>query len=166
MVMIKILLGVSIVAFTSFCGYIFSGKYRKRKSFFRQFNEFNERFLSEISYYRRPIGDFISQYSYKEDFDELLKLFYGQISSEEDERGSFIDETSFHFLSQEEKLFVDNYFLMFGRGDSVSQKGYFSSVKEKIVGLRNHAESEAKKYGDLYIKLGFLCGLLILILIV
>ena len=96
----------------------------------------------------------------------MLRLFYGRISSEEDERKSFIDETSFHFLSQEEKLFVDNYFLMLGRGDSVSQKGYFSSVKEKIVGLRNRAESEAKKYGDLYIKLGFLCGLLILILIV
>ena len=125
--MIKILLGISIVAFTSFCGYVFSGKYRKRKSFFRQFNEFNERFLSEISYYRRPIADFISQYSYKEDFDELLRLFYGRISSEEDERKSFIDETSFHFLSQEEKLFVDNYFSSLASTSSICGFATFST---------------------------------------
>ena len=164
--MIKIVLGISIIAFTSFCGYILAGRYRKRKEFFRQFNEFNERFLSEISYYRRPIADFISQYSYKNDFDDLLRLFYERISNEEFEGGNLTEENAFHFLSQEEKSFVDNYFLMLGRGDSVSQKGYFSSVKDKIVTMRNDTETQSKKYGDLYVKLGFLFGLLVLILII
>ena len=164
--MIKIILGISIVAFTSFCGYILSAKYRRRKEFFRQFNEFNERFLSEISYYRRPIADFIAQYSYKSEFNELLHLFYERISKEEDEEISLTEASCFHFLLNDEKSFVDNYFLMLGRGDSISQKGYFTSMKEKILSLRSEAENQSKRYGDLYVKLGFLCGLLILILII
>ena len=67
--LIKFLLGIAIVAFTSFCGYLFSGKYRKRSLFFRQLNAFNERFLTEISYYRRPIGEFATRYSYKGEFN-------------------------------------------------------------------------------------------------
>ena len=164
--MIKILLGISIVLFASFCGYFFANKYRKRKEFFRQLHEFNERFLSEISYYRRPIADFIAQYAYKNEFDELLRVFYESISNEEMDNRSLAEETSFHFLSEEEKSFVDNYFLMLGRGDSSSQKGYFSSVKEKLIFLRNDTELKAKKYGDLYVKLGFLCGVFVLILMI
>lgn len=164
--MIKIILGISIVAFTSFCGYILSGKYRRRKEFFRQFNEFNERFLSEISYYRRPLADFITQFSYKGEFNELLHLFYERISMEEEEELNLTENSCFYFLLKEEKSFVDNYFLMIGRGDSVSQKGYFSSVKEKMISMRSDAENQSKKYADLYVKIGFLCGLLILILII
>ena len=59
---------------------------------------------------------------------------------------------------------VEDYFLMLGKGDSLSQKGYFSSVKEPLLRLQNEAETTCKRYADLYIKLGFLCGLLILIL--
>ena len=54
--MIKFILGVAIICFTSFCGYVLAKKYRQRKNFFSQMNEFNERFLSEIAYYRRPIN--------------------------------------------------------------------------------------------------------------
>ena len=74
--------------------------------------------------------------------------------------------TEFTFLKEEERRFTENYFLMLGRGDSVSQKGYFTSVKEQLCKLQVSAENSSKKYGDLYIKLGFLCGLLILILII
>ena len=59
-----------------------------------------------------------------------------------------------------------DYFSMLGRGDSSSQKGYFSSVKEDLRRRKIETDAEYKKYGDLYIKLGFLCGLLVLILIV
>ena len=54
--MAKFLLGVAIVAFMSFLGYLLAKKYRKRRDFFVQFTLFNERFLSEISYYRRHLS--------------------------------------------------------------------------------------------------------------
>ena len=63
--MLKFLLGVAIIAFTTFCGYLLGKKYRIKKQFFLQLNEFNERFLSEIAYYRRPLREFIAGYAYQ-----------------------------------------------------------------------------------------------------
>ena len=40
--MVKFLLGVAIVAFSSYCGFVFAKKYRKRKLFFGQLKEFND----------------------------------------------------------------------------------------------------------------------------
>ena len=70
------------------------------------------------------------------------------------------------FLKKEEMGFLEDYFQMLGKGDSSSQKAYFSAMKDEIQKRYALAENEYKKYGDLYIKLGFLCGLFLLILIV
>ncbi len=164
--MIKLLLGLAIVAFTSFCGYLLAGKYRRRKQFFIQLHAFNERFLSEIAYYRRPLGEFVAGYEYKGEFRELLFDYFQAIKDREG-RGLFLtEEGRYAFLKSEEKRTVEDYFLMLGKGDSASQRGYFSTVKSTLASLRQDAEEQAKRYGDLFIKLGFLCGLLLLILIV
>ena len=164
--MIKFLLGIAIVAFTSYCGFVLAKKYRKRKLFFAQFKEFNERFLSEVSYYRRPLGEFASKYVYKGEFQNFLHNFFAEIDelSQSSEREITFDDCE--FLSGEDKDVIEDYFLMLGKGDSASQKGYFSSVKNGLLTLKTNAETACKKYGDLYVKLGFLCGLLILILII
>lgn len=163
--MAKFFLGISIVAFTSFCGYLLAKKYRQRKQFFSQWKEFNERFLNEISYYRRPLGEFVFKYAYKGEFHKLLERFFQTL----DERNLFLgivhEKNEYAFLSQEEKGVVEDYFMMLGKGDSASQKTYFSALKEPIAKMQSNAETAYKKYGDLYVKLGFLCGLLILILL-
>lgn len=38
-------------------------------------NEFNERFLSEIAYYRRPVKEFSQKYEYQGEFEVLLCSF-------------------------------------------------------------------------------------------
>ena len=159
--MLKFLLGVAIVALTSLIGYLLARKFRQRKEFFLQFYEFNERFLSELAYRRRPIREFASSYPYKGEFNLLLVAFFSGI----EERDTF-DLPDFTFLSKEEKNLIFDYFSMLGRGDSISQKGYFSSVTETLSSHVNSSADACKRYGDLYIKLGFLCGLLILILII
>ena len=70
------------------------------------------------------------------------------------------------FLTHEDKIFLNDYFSMFGRSDSVSQKAYFSSANVEIEKRKTNAQSEVKKYGDLYLKMGVLCGILIVILII
>ncbi len=164
--MIKFLLGVAIVAFFSFCGHLLAKKYRQRSSFFKQFKEFNERFLSEIAYYRRPLKDFVTEYAYEGEFGELLKDYFSAIDDRTQVEFLLSQRDKYSFLNEDERRTVEDYFLMLGKGDSTSQKGYFGSVKEKLTSLRSEAESAAKRYGDLYVKLGFLFGLLILILIV
>ncbi len=164
--MIKFLLGVAIVAFTSFCGYLLSKGYRKRKAFFKQFKEFNERFLSEISYYRRPLKEFAGAYAYNGEFQILLESYFQALDARSETSITVCEKEEYSFLTEEDRRVVEDYFLMLGRGDSASQKGYFTSVVAKLSAIQTESETAAKRYGDLYVKIGFLCGLLILILIV
>ena len=164
--MLKLLSGIAIITFTTFCGYLFAQKYRKRKLFFAQLREFNERFLSEIAYYRLPIGEFIASFSYQKEFEILLKEFFLNIETRSVNDLGIFDLPEYAFLTKEEKGIVQDYFLMIGKGDSASQKAYFSSVKDKLLKLQTDSENNCKRYNDLYIKIGFLCGLLILILII
>ena len=166
MKMAKFILGVFIVAFTTFCGYLLAGKYRKRKLFFRQFYEFNQRFLSEMEYYRRPIEEFASRYAYKGEFHQLLEDFFQSLEARSYFDRALVNKSEFSFIKAEEKSMIEDYFIMLGRGDSGSQKGYFSAMKDKLNTMHANAVNASKKYGDLYIKIGFLCGLLLLILIV
>ena len=163
--MLKFLSGIVIIAFTTFCGYLLARKYRRRRQFFSQWKEFNERFLTEISYYRRPIQQFIGNFSYQGEFECLLRTF-SQMLGDDERKGDFTEEADFVFLKAEEKRVVEDYFLMLGKGDSASQKAYFSSIKDTLSKLQSEAEESCKRYGDLYIKMGFLCGLLLLILII
>ena len=164
--MLRFLSGVAIVVFATFCGYLLSKKYRQKKVFFQQFKEFNERFLSEITYYRRPIQEFVSGYRYQGEFQVLLEEFFSTMETRAANDQKVFNLPEYHFLTAEEKVFVIDYFSMLGKGDSLSQKGYFSSVKETLAKLQMESEKDCKRYGDLYVKIGFLCGLLILILIV
>lgn len=164
--MTKLLLGIAIVAFTAFCGYFLAKKYRQKKLFFTQFEAFNERFLTEISYARRPIKEFVESYTYQGEFGGLLRDFFIGLEESSKEERMLLDEGEYNFLTKEELRVVEDYFLMLGKGDSQSQKGYFTAQKTALGKLRTQADETAKKYGDLYIKLGFLCGLLILILII
>ncbi len=164
--MIKFLLGIAIVAFTSLCGYILSKKYRQRKEFFRQLKEFNSRFLTEVSYTRRPLRDFAQAYSYRGEFQALLQDYFAFLEKSLPVGTPFYEQNKYPFITAEEGRTLENYFLMLGKGDSGAQKGYFSAMGETLNALRESSEKDAKRYGDLYVKIGFLCGLLILILIV
>ena len=163
--MIKFFLGVAIVGFCAFCGYLFAKKHRQRKLFFVQFSTFNERFINEISYYRRPLAQFASVYAYKGEFALLLECFFKDVDNAPRRLDEYLEGNTYSFLKKEEKGFIKEYFLNLGRGDSASQKTHFSSLQTPLQKQREEAETTCKKYADLYIKLGFLFGLLVLILI-
>ena len=164
--MVKIVLAILIVLFGSFCGFILTKKYRKKRQFYMQLNDFNERFLNEIAYYRRPIFEFASKYPFKGEFLSLLNDYLDKLRKGEYSIGLVFSNLDIDFLSKEEKTEIDNYFQMLGKGDATSQKTFFSSEKEHIKTRLKNAEECYKKYGNLYIKLGFLCGIFIVILII
>ena len=161
----KFFLGLAIIAFTTYCGYLFSKKHRKKKVFFQQFYLFNERFLNEITYYRRPLTEIILSDKYAAEFSLLLNSFLQSIKENQAIWLQYLHSLDFNFLTQEEKNEVENYFSCLGKGDVISQKNYFSSIQEKLKNKSGALEIKVKKIADLYVKLGFLCGLLILILI-
>ena len=119
-----------------------------------------------MTYYRRPIKAFVASYAYRGEFDRFLKIFFRRLENGQAQVCALDFKAEFPFLRNEERQTVSDYFLMLGKGDSASQKAYFSSVRERLTTLCGAAERDCKAYGDLYIKLGFLCGLLILILMI
>ena len=162
----KIIFAVAIVIFTSFCGYLLAKKHRRKKLFFAQLNDFNEYFLNEIGYFRRPLGEFLRAHTYKGEFVLLLESYLQRLKEGETTLGFVFSIPELDFLTKEEKGEIDDYFNMLGKGDTTSQKTYFSSVKERLFVHRKRAEDAQNRYGDLYLKLGFLCGLFIVILII
>lgn len=154
--MLKIILAVLIVAFATYVGYFLSEKYRRRKSFMAQLFSFNERFLSELSYSRRPLKEFFKEYSYKGDFLKLLNNY----------SSGGIEESALSFLTADEKSYVGAYFGILGRGDAYAQSGYFAAQKQFIAEYKQGSEADAKKYCSLYIKIGFLAGLAAVVIII
>ena len=164
--MLKFFLGVAVVVFSTFCGYMFAKKYRKRRLFFAQMQHFNERFLNEITYAKRPLSEFANSLTYKGEFEIFSKAFLFELGSEDliETAQAVLDEMS--FFSGEEKAFIIDYFSSMGKGDSFTQKQYFSAIKMQLQEYAEQTKSAYEKYGNMYIKLGFLAGLTILILIV
>lgn len=163
----KLLIGIAIVCFSTYCGRFFSKKYLRRKRFFGQIYDFNERYLNEMSYYRRPLSAFLQKYSYQGEFSALLACFFEDLSQKTTKKTAMNDCLSaYDFLTGDEKSLIGDYFQMVGKGDSLSQKEYFSSVRTSLLKLRDQTAEEGEKYGKLYLKLGFLCGLTLLIIIV
>lgn len=153
--MLKVICGICIVAFCSYIGYFASEKYRRRKSFFIQLSDFNERFISELKFGRRPLNEFVCAYEYKGDFAVFINSYLSEKISCE-----------YSFFNSDEKNFIDGYFSMLGTGDAYSQSSFFTSVNVGLKKYRDVSEADAGKYGDLYVKLGFLAGLAIVVVIV
>lgn len=153
---IKFLLALCIVAFGMGMGYLAAGKWRARKNFYTQFYLLHERYLNELDYMRRPLGEFLHENSYTGDFKKLLQQF-------EENRTVKID---FRYLTKEEWKETEAYFLTLGKGDSFSQKGYFSAQTAQLAQKRDKSMKDMKARGELYLKLGLLAGLAAVILII
>lgn len=153
---IKFLICICIVAFCIFLGYLAAAKYRSRKKFFSQFEAFNERYLTELTYARKPLAEFLREYSYSGDFAKTVGAFAQRRET----------EPKLSFLTKDEKKLCADYFGMLGKGDAVSQKSFFSARKAELNEKKSASERDAKSRGELYLKLGLLAGLAFVILIV
>ena len=153
--LIKFILSGVIIAFCVFIGYFAAWKYRARKKYFSQFQTFNERYLNELAYARRPLPVFLKEYAYSDDFDKTINCLLGGKK-----------EVKLNYLSKDERNYLNDYFEMLGKGDSASQNAFFSAQKKYLEEKKGGSEAEAKSRGELYLKLGLLAGLGFVILIV
>lgn len=155
MIWIKLLVSAAVVGFGVFLGWAAAGKYRARAQWFALHLSFNERYLNELGYSRKPLGEFLLGVPREGEFGRAVEKF--RLRREIGEHG---------FLSQEENRFELEYFGMLGKGDSLSQSGYFSAQNKILEEKKAESEREAKARGALYLKLGLLGGLAAVILII
>ena len=163
--MLKIIFGLAIIAVSTMGGFLLSKKYRIRRRFLGQFREFNEQFINEITYYRRPIKEFLAKQTFEGEFNALIQSYLLALDEYKSAENPTLDLSEYTFLAENEKVDIFDYFMALGKGDSDSQKRYFLSMRDRLIKYEADAVSQGKKYENLYIELGFLCGLFILILI-
>ena len=156
--MLKALLCAAVLALCVLAAYLLTRRYRLRKDFYYNFDLFNQRFANEVSYTRTPLPAFVGKYAFGGDFAKML---------EEKKRSGFGQgEYAFDYLTQDERKFLADYFLMIGRSDAASQRTYLTAVRGEIGEKKRAAEEAYRKYFSLYLKLGVLAGLVLVILIV
>lgn len=151
---LKLLLAGLSVAFCTLLGYLAAEKYRARKRFFTAMNTFNEKYLSELRFSRKPLPVFLKENHFSGEFATMLTSY--------PERKTDVER---YFLTAEERQQVKNYFEMLGRGDSHTQSGFFEAQQPQLAEAQKSCEKEAKERGALYLKLGLLAGFAFVILI-
>lgn len=156
--MLKAFLCVCVLALCIGCAWLLTRRYRLRKDFFYNFDLFNERLVNEVSYTRAPLPSFVGKYTFEGDFGKML---------EEKKRTDFGQGNyDLAYLTEDERKFLGDYFLMVGKSDAASQRTYLSAVRGEIAEKKRAAEETYQKYFSLYLKLGVLAGLILVILIV
>ena len=154
--MLKFLLAVLIVAFCTLLGWLAAAKYRARKNFFSQLSTFNERFLAELKYARKPLPVFLGEGKYEGDFGKTMAAL----------SKSRAIKLNYGYLTTAEKEEIAGYLGMLGKTDSHAQNGYYAAQNDALHTKKTECERKAKARGELYLKLGFLAGLAFVILIV
>lgn len=156
--MLKVFLCIFAVAACTGVAYLLTRKYKQRMLFFYNLDLFNERLVNEVSYTRVPLPAFVEKYEFGGDFKKML---------DEKKATDFGSENyGFSYLTADERKFLSDYFLLVGKSDAASQRTYLSAVRGEIAERRRTAEDIYKKYFSLYMKLGFLAGLVLAVLIV
>lgn len=147
-----------IIAFipfiTALIGYLLSLKFLNERNFWEDFYFWHKKIKSEINFTQKTIPELINA-ERRSVFSELLD---GYLKTEKLSLPKF--------LSQEERNFVSDYVHTLGTTDKSSQLFFLNSVENKLSEFNDTHLLKYKKVGPLFIKLGFLFGVIIFILIV
>jgi hypothetical protein len=149
----NLILGVVGLVFCLFFSSRLSEKYSLRHCFYNDFSTFNDRLKNEIAYTQNSIIKTIEQFDSKSDFfcgvNDYFKLS---------------NKFQKSYLSNEEIDEFNSYLSTIGKGDKQSQLLYLDGVKDSVNKKREQTEMEEKKFKPLYKKVGFMIGLIVLII--
>lgn len=152
----NIIFGIFSLLGCLFIGYKMSQKYVLKKDFYIDFDTFNKRILNEVSFTKRSIVSIVNDFNFKNNnFSCSVKKYFIERDKEMDK---------LNFLSLEENEYFNNYLVNLGTSDKTTQFEYLSLAQKEIEEKKEQALSESKKYRSLYIRLGFLIGLIALII--
>lgn len=149
----NVFLGIASIIICSYMGVIFSDKFTARNCFYNDFMNFNTKMKSVTSFSHQSISEIVNELD-DSDFKKCVVSLFGET-----------EYCKLRYLSSEEQDFVKEYLNFIGKSDSVTQLSYLNSVESEIKSLSKKASEEYKKYRNLYIKLGFLVGLIIFVVL-
>jgi hypothetical protein len=147
----KLILGIICVVLGVIVGYRFSDKFTQRKKFFNDFKLFNDLLKTEVAFSQRTIKSLYNRFE--------QSLFINYI------KGSCACDKELKFVNSDEKKFTKEYCVNISKTDKFSLLNYLNNITKTIDDSSKKATEDEKKYKTLYIKLGFLIGLIILVVL-
>lgn len=148
----RFILGIVCFIVSVMGGFILSLKYSERKNFYADFINFNKKLKLEMVFSKKTLIELII---------ELPKdIFFNRVLFDVIMNKKTI---CVKFLNEEENTFFLNYLSEIGGSDSISQMDYLNSAELYLEEKYSFYQSEEKKYRSLFIKMGFLIGLVLFI---
>lgn len=127
---------------TTSVGVFLSAKKKRRMQIFSELYEFNEQLLLNLKFSRQTM-DKISQ-----NFKFVPDVLSGKI-----------------LLDGKDGEIISDYVFNLGKSDALSQIDYLNERKAVLIKYRDESLSDYKKYSSLYIKIFFLLGVLMAVLL-
>lgn len=152
----KIVLAAFIPVISAFLGFIFSARFKESSEFWDEFLSWHKKIKAEITFSQRSLPEIFNSTEKDDLFLSIAKGFF-------DTHTIYPKPT---FLSKDEYTFLIKYLDSLGTTDKNSQLDFLNSMENELNDFKNAAEIKNKKFRPLYIKLGFLLGLIVFILIV
>lgn len=151
----NILSGIIVLILSVVLSILLSNKYAKRKNFYAEFSRFNEKILKEISFTSSSLLKISKTLPHDSDFGlTTSKYFSGE------KKVQYLS-----YLSKEENEYYLYFLSNVGLSDRDSQIAFISKTQQELDEKLKKTNEDEKKYKSLYIKLGFLFGLIMMIIL-
>jgi len=163
---LKILVLILIILFSVYVGYLCSKSYVKRRKFLNELCGFLMFLKSEIKFKNNKIINIFENY-YNESSCIFLKTFLKNyidtfnLENKSNELFKGVD-----FLKNEEKEKITNFINFLGKKDLLTQVEEIDIFQQDLLVMVKKIEEDCKKYCPLYLKLGFVFGLFICLIII
>ncbi len=159
--MLNLYLGIIAITVCTYVGYKSSAKFTLRRTFLQDWVNFNNLLKTEVAFSHNSLKKLLETQSDGK-FNTLLKDNLFEQPSDESKR--FFDKSK--ILQSTEKQMLASYFSTIGKSDAKSELLYVSGIGERLKPMLDKAVEDEKKFRSLYMKLGFACGLVILVLVI
>lgn len=122
-------------------GVFFSAGKKKKMQVYSELCEFNDRLIMNLKFDKSPLESIAQGYKY---IPAALK------------GGKVLDGKDGEVIS--------DYFVNLGKSDAMSQIDYLNGKKAQLAKYRDESETSYKRYSSLYVKIFFMIGVLMAVL--
>ena len=133
---------IAVAGLTTSIGVFLSAKKKRRMQIFSELYEFNEQLLLNLKFSRQTMDKVAQNFKFIPDLLKGKKLLDGR-------DGEVVGE----------------YLFNLGKSDALSQIDYLNERKAVLAKLKDESTEIYKKYSSLYLKIFFLLGVLMAVLL-
>lgn len=127
---------------TTALGVFLAANKKKRMTVFSELYEFNEKLLMNLKFQRAPINKVAEGFKFVPEILSGKKFFDGKDAE-----------------------IISDYAVNLGKSDAASQIDYLNARKATLTKCRDDSFSDYKRYSSLYVKIFFMVGVLMAVLL-